>query len=129
MRSLLAALTGLASIMLAVPAFAAETFPFDQARFAAAQQEGRPILIDITASWCPTCAAQRPILARLEAGPEFKSLIVFTVDFDAQKDAVRRFHARMQSTLIAFKGTTETARSVGDTGAPSIEALLRSTLE
>ena len=62
------------------------------------------------------------------ADPAFGTLIVFNVDFDAQKDVVRRFRAQMQSTLIAFKGTTETARSVGDTDARSIEALIRSTL-
>jgi thioredoxin 1 len=109
MRSLLAILTGLAFVLRTAPAFAAEAVPFDQARFAAAQGEGKPILVDISASWCPTCAAQRPILERLEANPEFKALIVFRVDFDTQKDVVRRFRARMQSTLIGFKGTTETA--------------------
>ena len=40
------------------------------------------------------------------AEPKFKDLIYFIVDFDAQKDAVRFFGAQMQSTLIAFKGTT-----------------------
>lgn len=127
MRSLRAILMGLALILLTVPAFAAERVPFEQSHFVAAQKERRPILVDITASWCPTCVAQKPILERLTAKPEFKNLIIFTVDFDAQKDVVRRFHAQMQSTLIAFKGAIETARSVGDTEEPSIEKLLRST--
>jgi thioredoxin 1 len=127
MQAFRAILTGLALILLSVPAFAAETLPFEQSRFVAAQKEGRPILVDIRASWCPTCAAQKPILERLTAQPAFKNLIVFTVDFDAQKNVVRELHAQMQSTLIAFKGTTETARSVGDTEEPAIEKLLRST--
>jgi thiol-disulfide isomerase/thioredoxin len=113
--------------LLALPALAAETIPFDQDRFASAQKEGRPILIDITASWCPTCAAQRLILEHLAAKPEFKNLIVFEVDFDKQKDVVRQMHAQVQSTLIAFKGAKETARSVGDTDEASIERVLRST--
>ncbi len=127
MQPFRAILTGLALILLSVPVFAAEMLPFEQSRFVAAQKEGRPILVDIRASWCPTCAAQKPILERLTAQPAFKNLIVFTVDFDAQKNVVRELHAQMQSTLIAFKGTTETARSVGDTEEPSIEKLLRST--
>jgi thiol-disulfide isomerase/thioredoxin len=127
MQPFRAILTGLALILLSVPVFAAEMLPFEQSRFVAAQKEGRPILVDIRASWCPTCAAQKPILERLTAQPGFKNLIVFTVDFDAQKNVVRELHAQMQSTLIAFKGTTETARSVGDTEEPSIEKLLRST--
>ena len=37
------------------------------------------------------------------------------IDFDSQKDLVNRFGARMQSTLITFKGDKEEGRSVGDT--------------
>lgn len=129
MPSLRAVLMCLAIVLtMAVPAFAAETAPFDQTRFAAAQKEGRPILVDIRASWCPICAAQKPIIERLSAKPEFKTLMIFTVDFDKQKDAVRDFGAQMQSTLIGFKGMKETGRSVGDTEEPSIEHLLQSTL-
>jgi thiol-disulfide isomerase/thioredoxin len=84
--------------------------------------------VDISASWCPTCAAQKPIIERVTARPEFDKLIIFKVDFDTQKDAVRGFAARMQSTLIGFKGTKETDRSVGDTEERSIEHLLASTL-
>jgi hypothetical protein len=61
------------------------------------------------------------------AEPKFKDLVYFVVDFDSQKDAVKTFGARMQSTLIAFKGATETGRSVGDTGRDSIAALLDKT--
>jgi hypothetical protein len=57
-----------------------------------------------------------------------KRLVYFVVDFDNQKDAVKSFGARMQSTLIAFKGEHETGRSVGDTDRASIAALLNKTL-
>jgi hypothetical protein len=50
------------------------------------------------------------------------------VDFDDQKDAVKSFGVRTQSTLIAFKGDKETGRSVGDTNRSSIAALLDKTL-
>ena len=50
---------------LAAPAFAAETKTFDPESFAAAQQAGKPILVAIHASWCPTCKAQKPILSEL----------------------------------------------------------------
>ena len=109
-------------------ALAAETRTFDSGSFAAAQKAGKPILVAIHASWCPTCKTQKPILSELMAEPKFKDLIYFVVDFDTQKDAVKFFDAQMQSTLIAFKGTTETGRSVGDTGRSSIAALLNKTL-
>ena len=109
-------------------AFAAETKTFDSGSFATAQKAGKPILVAIHASWCPTCKAQKPILSELMTEPKFKDLIYFVVDFDSQKDAVKFFAARVQSTLIAFKGTTETGRSVGDTERSSIVALLNKTL-
>ena len=110
------------------PTFAAETRTFDSGSFVAAQKAGKPILVAVHASWCPTCKAQKPILSELMAEPKFKDLTYFVVDFDSQKDAVKFFGARVQSTLIAFKGATETGRSVGDTDRSSIAALLNKTL-
>ena len=112
------------SFGLSGPASAVEGQAFSESAFQQAQAAGTSILVHVTAPWCPTCKAQKPILGRLEAEPKFKALKVFDVDFDTQKDAVRRFNARMQSTLIAFKGAQEGARSVGDTRPGSIEALL-----
>lgn len=127
-RSMLILATFATSAALRAPALAASPKPFDAQAFAEAQKAGRPILIAVHASWCPTCKAQTPILGQLTDNPKFKSLAYFVVDFDSQKDLVQRFGARMQSTLIAFKGGTETGRSVGDTKQPSIAALLDKTL-
>lgn len=98
--------------------------PFEQAAFAAAQKAGKPILVDIWASWCPTCAQQKPIIEKLAADPAFKDFVILKVDFDSQKDVVRALGARAQSTLIVFRGEREQGRSVGDTDAASIRALL-----
>ncbi len=117
-----------ASGILTAPAFSAETRTYDPETFAAAQKTDKPIFVAIHASWCPTCKAQKPILSELMSEPKFKDLIYFVVDFDNQKDAVKYFGARMQSTLIAFKGEMETGRSVGDTERSSIAALLNKTL-
>jgi thiol-disulfide isomerase/thioredoxin len=117
-----------ASAVFVTTGFAAETKPFTPDAFAAAQKSGKPIFVGIHASWCPICAKQKPILSELMADPKFKNLAYFVVDFDSQKDAVKSFGARMQSTLIAFKGEHETGRSVGDTDRASIAALLNKTL-
>ena len=101
-----------------------EEHPFDQTAFDAAQKAGKPILVHITASWCTTCAAQKPIIDRLLADPRFKGLDTFNVDFDTQKKLLHEFGARMQSTLIVFKGKTEEGRSSGETKPEAIEALL-----
>jgi len=123
-RNLIAA--GILGVTLVVTpaAFAAETIAYTPAAFDAAQKAGRSMLVEIHATWCPTCKAQAPILADLERDQKFKDLVVVHVDFDSQKDAVRRFGARVQSTLVTFKGGKETGRSVGDTNRGSLATLL-----
>jgi thiol-disulfide isomerase/thioredoxin len=107
----------------------AETVPtFDATTFADAQKAGKPILVAVHASWCPTCKAQAPILSDLRADPRFKDLVYFVVDFDSQKDLVNRFGVRMQSTLIVFKGDKEQGRSVGDTQRATIYALAEKSI-
>ena len=110
--------------LMAGQAMAGEKASFSQVAFEAAERAGGPILVDVAASWCPTCRAQAPILDQLVSEPKFKDFEVFVVDFDSQKDALRLFGVRQQSTLIVFNGATEVGRSVGDTGKASIEALL-----
>jgi thiol-disulfide isomerase/thioredoxin len=101
---------------------------YSQQAFAAAQAAGKPILLHITAPWCPTCKAQKPILGKLETEPKFKNLVVLKIDFDSQKALLRKLHVVQQSTLITYKGKTEVGRSTGDTNLASIAALLGKTL-
>jgi thiol-disulfide isomerase/thioredoxin len=105
-------------------AWATTVTPFTQPAFVASQQQGKTILVEITASWCPVCAKQRPILSELLTKPEFHDWVVYNVDFDTQKDVVRAMGAQMQSTLIVFHGGTELGRSTGDSNPVSIRALL-----
>ena len=103
---------------------AAEMKEFTPAAFEAAQKAGAPILVDVTAPWCPTCKAQKPIVSELTAQPKFSKLMVFHVDFDSQKDALKMLGVRMQSTLISYKGATEVGRSTGMTEKDKIAAQL-----
>ena len=112
----------------AAPAMALDKKPFDAAAFEAAQAAGRSILVEVTAPWCPTCKAQAPILANLSSQPKFKDVARFEIDFDSQKDLLRQFNVRVQSTLITFKGKQEVGRSSGDTNAGRIEALLEKSI-
>lgn len=123
-RRTLLAYVSAASSLITLPALAAETVTYTPAAFDAAQKAGKSILVEIHATWCPTCKAQTPILSEIEKGADYKNLLVLHVDFDAQKDVVRRFGARMQSTLITFKSGKETGRSVDDTNPDSLAALL-----
>ena len=118
----------IAALLCALPARAAEWKPFDPDAFAQAQKDGKSILVDIFAVWCPVCRAQNPILTQLTKQAKFDNMVVFKVDFDSQKADVRALKATSQSTLIVYDGETEKGRSVGDTNAGSIAALLDKAL-
>lgn len=128
-RSLLAVIVGAFSIT-STSGWADAPAPvhFDQRAFDAAQKAGKPILVEITAPWCPACKAQAPILGKLRADPRFKDLQTYTIDFDTEKDLMHKFGAKLQSTLICFKGTMETGRSIGETQPEWIEAQLEKTM-
>ncbi|EML5470870.1 thioredoxin family protein [Pseudomonas aeruginosa] len=117
------ALSALASI-----AMAGEIKPFSQAEFDQLTKAGQPVVVDVSATWCPTCKAQKPILEKLMQQPAYKGVTLLTVDFDAEKSTVRAFKVSMQSTLVGFHGTKEVARSVGDTTEAGIEGLVQKTL-
>jgi thioredoxin 1 len=113
-----------AALSLSPLASAMSPATYSPQAFAAAQAAGKPILLHITAPWCPTCKAQRPILSKLEATPKFKNLVVLDIDFDTSKPLLRKLHVAQQSTLIVYKGKKEVGRSTGDTDPASIAALL-----
>ena len=101
---------------------------FTTEAFAQAQKDGKAVLVDVWASWCPTCKAQGPVLGSLLAKPENKDVVMLRVNFDTQPDVLKALKVQSQSTLIMFKGAKETARSVGDTNADSIAKLLGSAI-
>ncbi|MDP3544901.1 MAG: thioredoxin family protein [Phreatobacter sp.] len=119
-----------ASALAAVPSLPASAAAqrFTQAAFAAAQAAGKPILVEVTAPWCPTCRAQQPILQKLTAEPRFRDLVFLSVDFDSQKDVLRALNVQSQSTLVVFRGGQEMGRSAGDTNAASIAALVAKSI-
>ena len=119
------ALTG-AAVML--PAQAATQAVFTPEAFAAAQNAGKPILVKVDAPWCPYCAKQRPIIDSLKEMPSMKDLVIFAVDFDSQKDALKILGVTKQSTLIAFHGKVEKDRSTGITEEDAIKALMLKTV-
>lgn len=118
----------LVGIAFAAPVQAGEAAAFDAAAFSEAKKAGKSVLVDVHAPWCSTCKAQKAALDELTARPEYKDIVLFRIDFDSQKDDWKALGAQSRSTLIAFKGETETGRIVGDTKKDSIEALLKSAL-
>ena len=53
-----------------------------------------------------------------------REAVLLSIDFDSQKDALRRLNVRSQSTLIALRGREERGRATGITDAAAIRDLL-----
>lgn len=117
------ALAGLTSL-----AMAGEIRPFSQRDFDKLTAAGKPVVLDIAASWCPTCKAQKPIIESLMRQPAYKDVTTLTVDFDADKPTLRKYKVTAQSTLVAFKAGKEVGRSIGDTTPEGLEGLIRKTV-
>jgi thioredoxin 1 len=101
--------------------------PFTTAALTAAQRAGRPILVDVYASWCPVCRAQQPTIDRLVADPANANVVFLRLDFDTQRRERTALRATMQSTLIAYRGRRETGRLQGVSDAARITRLVAST--
>lgn len=98
----------------------------------AAMDEGKVVLLDFWASWCPTCAAQHRVLEKLTAenAAYGENIVFFRVDWDvhAQSELVRSLNIPRHATLATYKGRTELGRLVAATGQDEIKALLDAAL-
>lgn len=66
--------------------------------------DGRPMVIDFSASWCPPCQQLKPIYAKLASKYEGKITMV-TVDVDDNHDMADKFEVQSIPTLIFFDST------------------------
>ncbi len=110
--------------VLSTPALALEKEKFTMERFEALQQEGAVIMVDIFATWCPTCARQQEVIAEYRANNPDKVFHILEVDFDSQKEWVRHFRAPRQSTILLYAGEEQFWYSVAETRPEVIAAEL-----
>jgi thiol-disulfide isomerase/thioredoxin len=119
-----------AAVLLSSPlaALGAQVHTYNKDAFQQAQATGKPIIVFVTASWCPNCRKQQPVVDTMSKDPAFNDAVVFVIDFDSDKQALKDFNVLMQSTLIAFKGKTERARSTAVTDPEALRALFQKAL-
>ncbi len=116
MRKLLSSLALLAAlfiaapaVFMAAPALAFEVIPYAKPAAEAAIASGKPVLLEVYASWCPTCQAQHEAVLSMKDEAAYRNFAVFQIDFDGQKDVVKALKVP-RSTLILYKGGKEITR-------------------
>ena len=126
-RQLLVALAAVIAIG-AMSLWGADWRTFDNSAFKKAQDSGQTVVIDFHATWCPTCAKQKPVLAKLIGESDFKNVAAFVADYDSSSDLKRQMKVTSQSTVVVFKGNREVARSTGVTNEDELRSLLKKGL-
>jgi thiol-disulfide isomerase/thioredoxin len=121
-------LAGAATLAFAAFAGNAAEVPFTQAAFDKAVAAGQPVIVDVQASWCPTCKAQKPIVEGLLQEPKMKNVTLFSADFDTEAALKKQLRVSQQSTFVVFKGGKEVGRSTGETRKEAIAALFDKAL-
>ena len=116
-----------AAFLCAASAWAGEQ-PYDKAAFDKALAEGRPVIVDFFADWCPTCKAQKPHVQSLLGEAKMKDVTLFVADYDKEKDLKKTLRVTQQATFVVFKGGKEVGRSTGQTKKEDLAALFGKAL-
>lgn len=112
-RSIAAAFIALA--LSSSAAMSQQNEAFTEERFSALQAQGALVLLDVFADWCPTCKLQQKVLADYRVKHPGVPLHTLTIDFDTQKEFVKKFKAPRQSTLILYRGAERIWFGVAET--------------
>jgi thiol-disulfide isomerase/thioredoxin len=97
--------------------------PFNKSKFDAALAQGKPVIVDFSASWCPTCKQQKPIVQALLKEKKLQPVTLFVADFDTEEALKKQLGVTMQSTFVVFKDGKEVGRSTGQTQKAAISDL------
>ena len=98
--------------------------PFNIDKFHASQEAGEKILLHFHADWCPTCKAQKKVLAQFESSGNLNKIKVYAVDYDKETDFEKEMKVTAQSTFITFFGKVEVERNSGVTNSDKIKTLI-----
>jgi thioredoxin 1 len=79
-----------------------------------------PVLVDVTAEWCPPCKAMEPVLADL-ALERTGHLVVASIDADDHPEVSRRLGVLGLPTMVLFVDGVEQLRLVGARGRAHLD--------
>jgi thiol-disulfide isomerase/thioredoxin len=122
-------LTGIAlSCLVFSGAQAANKVQFDVTAFKAARDSGKPVVLQVAATWCGPCQVMKRTVSELVEKPEFKDVTIFEADYDANKEDLQSLNAYKVTMLVLYRDKKEVERTVGETRPEMIEPLLRKAM-
>lgn len=121
-------ITAAVTLVLPLAANAAETAAYSPELLAAELAAGKTVLLDFTASWCPSCQSQgRSIRALRAQNPAYDAAITFIdVDWDTwgQSDLAKRYGVRSRGSLVVLRGDKVLAQTYAHSSKDDLKALL-----
>jgi thiol-disulfide isomerase/thioredoxin len=107
---------------------AANKVRFDDIAFKAARDSGKPVVLQVAATWCGPCQVMKRTVSELVEKPEFKDVTIFEADYDANKEDLQSLNAYKVTMLVLYRDKKEVERTVGETRPEMIEPLLRKAM-
>jgi len=93
----------------------------DGKRFRLSEQQGNPVLIIFSTTWCPTCRSEIPHYKKIHETYAGKGLVVVNIDIQESQDKVSRFVGKYQLPYrVLLDETGLVAEAYGIVGVPTM---------
>ena len=86
---------------------------YEAVSFDSRLKAGEPMLVEIYASWCPTCLLQHEAFETLHEEGRAPAIRAVRVDFERDEDFVNAHNMQGTGLLVLFKDGREISRAAG----------------
>jgi thiol-disulfide isomerase/thioredoxin len=97
---------------------------YDHAKFEERLAAGEPMLVEVYASWCPTCLKQHEAFEELDEIGKAPNIRAIRVDFDRDIAFRNKYNLNYTGTLMIFKNGEYLVEGAGLTDANKIDHFL-----
>tara|TARA_R110002096_G_scaffold73473_1_gene174234 strand:+ start:285 stop:722 length:438 start_codon:yes stop_codon:yes gene_type:complete len=97
---------------------------YSQPRFEELLERGEPLLVEVYASWCPTCLLQHKAFETLIEESQAPNIRAIRVDYERDPDFLQKYNIRGTGILIIFADGKEISRASGLVTADKILGFL-----